>query len=73
MLILPIGVIIKAKRLNYLHYLVKEAEFSMLSQFFFAQWKYGVKNDWTEQIRIDCEDFRIFEDLDYIKSNQEND
>ena len=69
--VLPIGVIIKAKRLNFLHYLVKEEESSMLSKFFFAQWKYGVKNDWTNQIRIDCEDFGIPDDLDYIKSKSE--
>ena len=68
---LPIGVIVKSRRLNYLHYLVKENGETMLSKFFHAQWNSEVKNDWTSQIRIDLADFCLPEDLDYIKSKSE--
>jgi hypothetical protein len=66
--VIPIGIIIKSRRLNYLHYLVKEDESSMPSKKFYAQWKYGVKNDWTAQVKIDLEDFGFPEDIDFIKS-----
>ena len=46
----PIGVIVKSRRLNYLNYLVKEDQSSMLSKFFYAQWNHEVKNDWTTQV-----------------------
>ena len=46
---------------------MKEDESSMLSKFFYAQWKYGVKNDWTSQVKIDLEDFGFPEDIDLIK------
>ena len=36
--IIPIGVIIKARRINYLHYLVTRSETEMLSKFFIKQW-----------------------------------
>ena len=50
---------------------VKEEESAMLLKFFFPQWKYGVQNDWTDQLRIDYEDFGISEDLDFVKSKSE--
>ena len=40
----------------------------MLAKFFQAQFKFPVKGDWTEQLRIDLEDFGIQENLDWIKS-----
>ena len=66
--VVPIGVLIKSKRINYLHYLVKEDPLSMLSSFFEAQWKYEIKNDWTAQVKLDLEDYGIPIDLDYFKS-----
>ena len=67
----PISVIVKSRRLNYLHYLVKEDEETMLSKFFYAQWNSEVKNDWTCQVRLDLADFCLPEDLDFIKSKSE--
>ena len=68
----PIGVMVKSRRLNYLNYLVKEDQSSMLSRFFYAQWNNEVKNDWTAQVRKDLEDFGIPEDLDFIKSKSKD-
>ena len=62
-----IGTMIKARRCNYLHYLVKQSESSMLNSFFMAQWKYPTTNDWTEQVKTDLKDFDLPIDLDWIK------
>ena len=42
---------IKARRLNFLHYLVSRKKTEMLYQFFEAQWNYPVHNDWTVTIQ----------------------
>ena len=69
---IPLGIIIKSRRLNYLNYLLKESPESMLSKFFLAQWNNEVKNDWTNQVRMDLEDFEIPVDLEYIKSKSKD-
>jgi hypothetical protein len=65
---LNIGTMIKARRCNYLHYLVKQSETSMLKNFFMAQWKYPTMNDWTEQVKKDLIDFDLPIELDLIKA-----
>ena len=66
---IPIGLIIKARRLNYLHYLVSRRENEMLHKFFITQWKYpAVRGEWTEQVKLDLSEFDIVEDLQWIKS-----
>ena len=48
---LNIETIIKATRISYLQYLVKQEDNALLNKFFMAQWKYPAKrNDWTEQV-----------------------
>ena len=61
-----VGTIIKARRLNYLHYLVKLPEEEMLSRFFKCQWYNPNQNDWSKQIRKDLEDFKIPIDLQKV-------
>ena len=64
--ILPIGVMIKARRINYFHYLLTRDESEMLSQFFTTQWKMPCKGDWTETVKVNLEEFDIpceFENL----------
>ena len=65
--IINIGTLIKARRCNYLHTLVKESESSMLYNFFMAQWNYPSTHDWTKQVKTDLSDFDIPINLDYIK------
>ena len=45
---LRIGTLIKARRVNYLQYLVKLSQEDMLSRFFYCQWWDGSKLDWTK-------------------------
>ena len=68
---LTIGTIIKARRLNYLQYLVKLPEEEMLAKFFHCQWLDRNRHDWATQIRTDLEDFCLPVDLDLIKIKSE--
>ena len=64
---LNISTILKARRLNYLHYLVNRDEKEMLHKFFYAQWNHPTPNDWTIQARQDLTDFGLEVDLNLIK------
>ena len=65
---LNISTIIKARRINYLHYLATRKEDEMLERFFLTQWNFPTINDWTEQARKDLDDFGIKQDLNQIIS-----
>ena len=66
---LNVATIIKARRIIYLHYLVKQEENSMLNKFFMAQWKYPAqRNEWTEQVKCLLDDFGLPDDLDILKN-----
>ena len=69
--ILPIEVIIKARRINYLYYLLSREDTEMISTFFFTQWNNPTNGDWTEQIKIDMEDFGIDCDFEFIRSKSQ--
>ena len=62
-----IGTIIKARRLNFLHYLVKLPKRNMLSNFFHAQWEHSTKLDWTEQVKLDLIDFGLTSNLESLE------
>ena len=65
--VIPIGIIIKARRITYLHYLVRLEEKEMLSKVFKSQWKYPVKDDWILQVQQDLKDFGILLNLEEIR------
>lgn len=46
--IIPIGVLIKARRINYLHEILMREKGSMLHNFFLTQWFNPTRGDWTE-------------------------
>ena len=66
--LIPISVIIKARRLNYLHYLLSREKSEMLSIFFMTQWNNPTKGDWTEQVKVDLAEFELSCDFDQIRS-----
>ena len=69
---LDVETVIKSRRINYLHYLVTRDNAEMLSKFFHTQWKYPCNSkEWTEQVRVDLDDFEIPVDLNFIKSKSE--
>ena len=65
---LNIGTMIKVKRLNYLHYLLKQSGDSMLYKVFETQWKYpSARNEWTEQLKQDLSEFGLGTDLNLLR------
>ena len=67
--ILSIGTIIKARRINYLRYLLSLDENDMTYKVFLTQWNHPVKQDWTLQVRKDLSDFKIEPNLSNLKKN----
>ena len=65
--LLPISTIIKARRIIYLHYLLKLTKSEMLYKFFITQWLNPNTGDWSEQVKEDLKDFGIQEDFDFIR------
>ena len=65
----PIGIVIKSRRINYLHHLSTRNTNEMIYNFFMAQWKHPARrNEWTEQTKTDLEEFGIDVDLHWITS-----
>ena len=64
---IPIHVLLKARRVIYLHYLATQNEDEMLSKVFVSQWKYPVKDDWTEEARLNLSELDINLSLEEIK------
>jgi hypothetical protein len=69
--IVPIRILIKGRRICYLHYLANLEKDEMLHKFFLTQWKYPCKNDWTLQVRKDLEEFGINDDLEALKTKSQ--
>ena len=65
---LRIGTIIKCRRLNFLHYIVKLDKTEMLYKLFQTQWHNEVKNDWTSEAKKNLNEFGIPQNLDFLKS-----
>ena len=67
----PIHIIVKARRVKYLHYLVNLDESEMLNRVFQAQWKYPVKDDWTITVKQDLIDLKINLSLEEMKGKSD--
>ena len=65
--VLPINVIIKARRNNYLQSILKKDKWGMVYSFFITQWYSPCKGDLTDQVRQDLIDFSIH--LNLLKAN----
>ena len=70
--ILPISIIIKARRINYLYYILSRNKDEMLSTFFSTQWNNPCRGDWSEQIKVDLHDFGIECNFEEIKSKSKD-
>ena len=65
---LPINVIVKAKRINYLHSFLKKDKRGMVYSFFMTQWYQPSKGDWTEQVRQDIINLSIHCSFEFIEN-----
>ena len=69
---IPMGVIIKARRVNYLYSILSRDKSGMLYSFFITQWNSPSKGDWTEIVKKDLEDFSIPCSFEYIRSKSKD-
>ena len=67
----PIHIMIKARRIKYLHYLLRLSESEMLFKVFQVQWNHPVKDDWTLTVQQDLEDFKMNLSLEEMKGKSE--
>ena len=65
--LLPISVIVKVRRINYLHTILQGPSTGMLFRVFMIQWYFPCKGDWTIQVKTDLHDFGIECNLNNIK------
>ena len=65
--LIPLGIVIKARRIRYLHYLLQQGEEKMLGRFFKAQMNNPSKADWILTVRQDLTDFNIDDNMNAIK------
>ena len=70
--ITPIHVILKARRVNYLHYLATLKDNEMLYRVFKAQWDNPVKDDWTLEVKKNLEELNIHLSLEEIQEKSAN-
>ena len=66
--VLPIAAIIKGRRLNYLHSIIKSPKDGMLYRVFITQWLYPCAGDWTEQVRRDLSDLGLGCSIQWLES-----
>ena len=64
--LIPIGILLKMRRIMYLHYLLNRPRSEMLAQFFWAQWNDPFKGDWTTSVRQDLVELDLPTDPDLI-------
>ena len=70
--VIPIHILLKARRINYFHYLVNLDPEEMLYKFFETQYNHPIKDDWTLQVIQDLDDFGIPGSFKYMKSKSTN-
>ena len=70
--ILSIGTIIKARRINFLRYLLSADENDMTYKVFITQWNHPVMQDWALQVKKDLSDFKIEPNLSNLKKKSIN-
>ena len=67
-----IRTIIKVRRINFLHYLVKLDKSEMLAKFFLAQWDNPGTSDWTVEVRENLHELGLPTNLEVIKKMSKN-
>ena len=65
---IPINILLKGRRVKYLHSILKRNKTGMLYNVFITQWNNPCKGDWTEQVKTDLEDLNIPCSFSFIKS-----
>ena len=66
--ILPLSILIKVRRVIYLHNILSSKRDGMLFKVFTVQWHFPSKGDWVLQVKTDLEDFELPSDLETIRN-----
>ena len=69
---IPLSIIIKCRRVNFLHYLLTRKEDELIFKFFKAQLRNPSKGDWTEIIQKDLIDLEISDSFEEIAKLSKN-
>ena len=70
--LIPLSIMIKARRVNYLHYLVNLNKSEMLYKVFETQWKYPGRGDWTEEVKVNLIELDINLSIDEMRKKSKN-
>ena len=68
----PISYILKSRRLNFLQYILKEDEESMIKKFYNEQLKNPNKDDWTETVKKNIIELKINKTMEELKKMSKN-
>ena len=63
---MPLSLVLQVRRLNYLHSVLRSPKAGMLYKFFYVQWNFPSKGDWTELVKKDLKDFRLSWELETL-------
>ena len=66
--LIPLHIILKSRRISYLHYLANLNPNEMLFKFFEAQWKHPIKDDWILKVKENLIEFGLSTNLEVLKS-----
>ena len=64
----PVNILLKSRRVKYLHSILQRNNTGMLYNVFITQWNNPCKGDWTEQVKTDLVDLNIPCSFSFIKS-----
>ena len=71
--LVPIRFLIMKRRINFLHYILRQDEHSLVYNFFKIQSEYSVIGDWADQVKCDLKSINIdlsFEDIKLYSKEQ---
>ena len=69
---IPMAIIIKSRRVKYLHSILRRNPKSMLGSFFVTQCNFPCKGDWSEIVKQDLEDLELPRIFDTIRSQSKD-
>lgn len=64
---MPLSFKIVEKRMMFLHYILKEEKYTIISKVFWAQVRKPVKNDWAVMVREDLNKLNLFDSFEQIE------
>ena len=70
--VIPLGDVIKERRLRFMHAILNEDKNSLIYRFFQAQLNHPTKKDWVSSVKKDLQSLKINMSFDEIKQKSQN-